>query len=53
VIDLLLLHWLCTLGGDYVSLDNSCVLLEWLCTTGSDYVSLDSSCVIITLVVYH
>jgi hypothetical protein len=27
VIDLLLLWWLCTIGGDCVSLDNNCVLL--------------------------
>jgi hypothetical protein len=53
VIDLFLLQWLCTTGGDCVSLDNSCVLLQWLCTTGSDCVSLDSSCVLLAVVVYH
>ena len=53
VTDLLLLRWLCTIGGDRVSLDSSFVLLQWLCTTGSDCVSLDSSCVLLAVVVHH
>jgi hypothetical protein len=47
VTDLFLLWWLCTTGGDCVSLDSSCVLLQWLYTTGSECVSLDSRCVLL------
>jgi hypothetical protein len=42
-----LLRWLCTTSGDYVSLDSSCVLLHWMCSIGGGCVTPDSSCVLL------